>query len=96
MVAESIDIRISDNKLECTAVKNFWVEMDTDIRFKKHVNKYIQKAYLNLKLLFPQKHSYTIIKIQITDFLVLSHINSCDTVYGPRLDNIDINRIEKI
>lgn len=98
LVAENIDIRINDNKLKCTAaVKNLGVEMDTDLRFKEHVNKCIQKAYLNLKLLFPHRHILTQkLKIQLTDSLVLSHFNYCDTVYGPCLDNIDINRIEKV
>lgn len=68
-----------------------------DLRFKKDINRRIQKAYANLKMLYPNRHLLSqSLKLKLTDSLVLSHFNYCDVIYGPCLDKLDSNRIEKV
>lgn len=91
-------ITVGDKVLQCSkSAKNLGLIFDTELRFKPHVNKCIQKAYATLKMLFPNRHLLSQgLKIKLTDTLVLSHFNYCDTVYGPCLDKLDIIRIEKV
>lgn len=98
LVANDINISIKNNKLVNTDVaKNLGVILDTDLRFKKHISKCTQKAFSNLKSLYPHRHLLSQkLKIQLTDSLVLSHFNYCDTVYDSCLDKNDIYRIERI
>ena len=59
IVESDINVKINDDVLIPTnSAKNLGVEFDVDLRFKKHISKCIQKAYLNLKLLYPH-HSLT-------------------------------------
>ena len=73
------------------------VIIDTELRFRDHIAKCIQKAYFSLKLLYPHRHLLSeALKIKLTDSLVLSHFNYCDVLYGPCLDGKDINRVERV
>lgn len=97
-VEPNINITVGNRGLVCTRVaRNLGVELDTDLRFKTHINKCTQRAYANLKYLYPHRHILSqSLKIKITDMLVLSHFNYCDSVYGPCLDKANANKIEKI
>lgn len=97
-VEAGIKVAVGNNELACTRVaKNLGVEIDTDLRFKQHVSKCVQKAYANLKCLYPNRKLLSqSLKIKLTDTLVLSHFNYCDVLYGPCLDKMSINKIEKV
>lgn len=97
LVERNISIVINNNALSPTSeAKNLGVIFEVGLRFKKHISKCIQKAYYNLKLLYPHRHLLSkSLKIKLTDSLVLSHFNYCDVLYGPCLDKVDINRIQR-
>lgn len=79
------------------SAKNLGVEIDSNLRFKTHVTKCIQKSYMKLKLLYPHRHLLNqALKIKLCDSLVLSHFNYGDVLYGPCIDSIDANRVEKV
>lgn len=97
-VENELQIKIEDTILPfAKVVRNLGIELDSELRFKQHVTKCIQKSYANLKMLFPHRHSLNIsVKILLCDTLILSHFNYCDSVYGPCIDNIDFNRIQRV
>ena len=77
--------------------RNLGLIFDTNLRFKPHINKCLQTAYANLKKLYPHRQLLTIAqKIMLTNSLVLSHFNFADAVYGPCLDKIDKDRIQRV
>lgn len=64
--------------------KNLGLALDEDLRFTQHVNKIIQRGYINLKLIFQHRHFLSReIKSMLCESLVLSQVNYCDTIYGP-------------
>ena len=70
--------------------------LDTDLRFKTHIKKCLQKAYASLKMLYPHRNILSQnLKIKLTDALVLSHFNFCDVIYSPCLDQVDKQKIER-
>lgn len=77
--------------------KNLGIVLDQDLRFTNHVTKCLQKAYLNLKLIYQNRHFLDkSIKTKLCESLVLSHVNYCDVVYGPCLRSFDIGRIQRL
>lgn len=97
-VESSLKIKI--NGVEITSVRtarNLGVEFDVELRFKKYVTRVLQKAYLNLKMLYPHRHILDkSLKRKLTDALVLSHFNYCDVLYGPCLDAADTAKIQRV
>lgn len=93
-----LNIRVAGKTIEfAECVKNLGIRIDTDLRFKQQIGYCLQKAYLSLKMLYPHRHLLSeTLKIKLTDSLVLSHFNYCDVLYGPCLDKVDINRIDKV
>lgn len=91
-------IQVKNSQLPITeASRNLGLHIDSDLRFKKHISLCIQKAYLNLKFIFSNRHILNKnTKIILTEALVLSQFNFCDTVYGPCLDSVDSARIQRI
>lgn len=98
LIGDSLNISINNDIIGRTeTARNLGLTFDTSLRFKPHVNNCIRKAYASLKMLFPHRHILSQqLKIKITDSIVLSHFNYCDVVYGPCLDSVDINRIQKV
>lgn len=79
------------------SAKNLGLIIDTDLRFKEHVKKLMQKSFYSLKLLYSNRHILNFkLRIKLCDSLVLSHFNYCDFIYGPCLDVTDKNRIQKV
>lgn len=97
-VQSKLKIMVDNKELSAVScAKNLGVELDVDLRFKKHTAKLLQRAYCNLKMLYPHRKILDIpTKIKITDTLVLSHFNYCDVLYGTCLDVRDTARIEKV
>ncbi|CAH0555180.1 unnamed protein product [Brassicogethes aeneus] len=94
----SLRIIVDGDDLKCSReAKNLGIIMDTNLRYEGHISKCIKKAYSSLKMLYPHRHILSqTLKLKLTDSLVLSHFNYCDVVYGPCLDKVNINRIEKV
>lgn len=93
-------LKITFNNAELPFVekaKNLGIMLDTDLRFTDHISLCIQKAYANLKLLYPHRHALNQkLKLVLSDALVLSHFNYCDTLYDPCLTKRDKGRIQRV
>lgn len=97
-VKNLINIEINDLALEKRdQVKNLGVMLDVNFRFKNHISNCVRKAYCKLKLLYSSRHLLnTKLKILLCDTLVLSQFNYCDVLYGPCLDQVEKQRIQKV
>lgn len=97
-VQSRLSIVLDDVKLTCvSSARNLGLLMDSELRFKEHVIMCIQRAYANLKRLYPHRHYLTTkLKILLTESLVLSHFNFCDAVYGPCLTREYSKKIQKV
>lgn len=95
---QQISLEINNIPLNVVdSTRNLGIILDTELRFREHVKILIQKAYINLKLLYSSKHLLNkTLKRNLCDSLVLSHFNYCDFIYGPCLDLESRNRIQKI
>ena len=77
--------------------KNLGVMFDTNLRFKAHVSKVVQKSIISLKNLYKNKHVLNVaLRRQLCESLVLSHCNYADVVYGPCLDVQSKTRLQRI
>lgn len=77
--------------------KNLGLIIDKSFRFKGQISKNIQKAYLNLKLLYPHRLYLNVkVKTLLCEALVLSHFAYCSPVYGPCLDYETTQRIQRV
>lgn len=78
-------------------IRNLGLIMDQDLRFTQHINKCIQRGYLNLKKIYEHR---TILpkktKTMLCESYVLSQVNYCDTVYGPCIKQSDATRIQRL
>lgn len=95
---ENFNIKIDNKKLEIVnTIKNLRVHFDPNSKFNLHVNHLVQRSFSVLKTLYSHRHVLcNPLKKLLTDSLVLSHFNYCDSVYGPFLDKFQQNRIQKI
>lgn len=95
---ENFVLKINDVNLPIVnSTKNLGIILDSELRFKDHVKKAIQKSFSSLKLIFSNRHMLsTSLKKMLCDSLVLSNFNYCDFIYGYCLDSADKNRIQKI
>lgn len=77
--------------------KNLGVLLDSDLRFVDHVNNLIRKGYYVLRLLYANKHVLNFnLKKRLCELLVFSIFSYADIVYGPCIDSVTRNRIQKI
>lgn len=92
------NLLLNDEIVEYTdSIKNLGLVMDSDLRFVQHVSKCLQKAYLNLRIIYQHKSVLNKkSKTMLCESLVLSHVNFCDVVYGPCLYSVDIKRIQRL
>lgn len=80
-----------------SCVKNLGLFIDEHLRFGDNTNFNIRRAYCNLKMIFPHRHSTsTVVKKLLCDALVLSHFNYCDSIYGHCLHSNDARRIQVV
>lgn len=93
-----LNIRVKNDTLEQREdARNLGLEVDTKLKFTKHINTCIKRAFGSLKVIYPHRQLLDVnIKKILTETLVLSHFNFCDTVYGPFLTKLDQHRIEKV
>uniref|UniRef100_A0A1Y1M6V6 Reverse transcriptase domain-containing protein n=1 Tax=Photinus pyralis TaxID=7054 RepID=A0A1Y1M6V6_PHOPY len=77
--------------------KNLGVILDTSLRFRPHVTMCIQRAFLNLRLLFPHKfYLSTSIKLMLCNSLVLSHFAHCSPVYSSCITHDTTHSIQRV
>ncbi|VEN61176.1 unnamed protein product [Callosobruchus maculatus] len=96
----SSDFKINiDTEIVCATnlVRNLGFLMDNDLRFRSHVNQIIQRGYNALRNLYRSKHFLdSELKKRLCDSLVLNLTNYGDVVYGPCLDQLSANKIQKL
>ena len=73
-----------------TSAKSLGVSVDRQLKFVEHVSSVIKKVFLNLRLLYSNRHilSRKIRKV-LAESLVLSHFNYCRYVYRHFLNVIE-------
>lgn len=97
-VKEQLQISLNNDIIQNSeTVKNLGFIMDSDMRFRKHVNMITQKGYNALRCLYRSKLFMDgSIKKMLCDSLVLSYANYGDVVYGPCLDQVNAYKIQKL
>lgn len=95
---DHLNIHIEGSPLQfVNECRNLGILLDTNLRFREHVKKLIQKSYSSLKILYSSRHLLnTKLKIMLCESLVLSQFNYCDFIYGSCIDSFDKNRIQKV
>lgn len=67
------------------------------MRFAEHVNRCLQRAYINLKLIYQNRSVLNRrVKSMLCEQLVLSQVNYGDAIYGPCLRGSEVRRIQKL
>lgn len=94
----NLNITIDNGKLTfVNSSKNLGLLLDVELRFKEHLKKLLQRAYLALKLLYNNKHILNVyLKKNLCESLVMSHFNYGDFIYGFCLDLESRLRIQKV
>lgn len=97
-VKNIINIQINNTSLPIVnSAKNLGLVIEDDLRFKTHVSTLLKKTYMALKLLYSSRFIINQkLKVLLSESLVLSLFNYCDFIYGPCLDVIHKNRIQKV
>lgn len=98
LLKDNIDIKIDGVSLPIVdSAKNLGLVVDNDFRFGGHVKKMLQKSFMSLKLIYSNRHLLNFkLKKDLCESLVLSNFNYCDFIYGPCLDLVRVNRIQKV
>lgn len=98
VLKQTLNITVNNVKLPVVrSARNLGVFLDTDLRFREHIKRVIQKAYISLKILYSNRHvlNFKFRKL-LCESLVLSNFNYCDFVYGWCLDSECKHRIQKV
>lgn len=95
---QNINITIDQKEIHIVEeVKNLGVVIDSDLRFKTHISKLMQKSYATIKLIYGNRHYLSRgTKIMLCESLVLSLLNFADSLYGPHLTSVFKHKIQKI
>ena len=93
-----MQIKINGENLPIVkSAKSLGVVFDDSLKFNLQVNKVIQKAYINLKLLYSNRHILNFnMRKNLCEALVLSHLTYCIFIYEPCLGTVDKGRLQKI
>lgn len=94
----NLNIHIENTNLDIVnSIKNLGVFFDSGLKFDSHVNHLIKGSFSVLKLLYSNRHVLSgPIKKLLTESLILSRFNYGTCVYGPFLDTIQQNRVQKV
>lgn len=97
-VKNEMQFKIDDATIPTVdSYKYLGVILDSQMKFKLHVNSICQKTYCSMKLLYSNRRIINFnIRKQLCDTLVLSHVNYCSLVYWNCLDVIHKSRLQKI
>lgn len=91
-------IKINKEMVErVKTARNLGLLIDEEMRFEEHINSKIRTAFFRLKILYGiRKFLKEDIRVILTESLVLSIFNYCDTVYGPRLFDKTSRAIQRV
>lgn len=97
-IGKNLNINVNGCVLELShTAKNLGLILDDTLRFREHICKVIQRAYMSLRLLYPHRqYLNTNTRKMLCDSLVLSQFAYGATVYGPCLDSDSLNRIQRV
>lgn len=97
-VINQMHIKINGGNLTTVkSAKSLGVVFDNSLKFNLQVNKVIQKAYLNLKLLYSNRHILNFnMRKSLCESLVLSHLSYCSFIYEPCLGTVDKGRLQRV
>ena len=97
-VKNEINITVDNSPIvKLDEAKSLGIILDSEIRFVRHINKSLQKAYANIKLIYANRHSIPQkTKIMLCESLVLSLFNYSDMLYGPSLNYLYKHKIQKV
>ena len=97
-VLDRMQINVDGHNISPTEkAKNLGLIFDSSLRFKPHVNNCIRAAYMNLKMIYNNRHYLNQkVKTILCESLVLSRFNFSDSVYGPCIDSEDKRRIQVV
>lgn len=77
--------------------RNLGLVLDSNLRFKTHINNCIKKAFYHLKLIFSQKTVLNKSTMRLMcDTLVLSHFSFCDVVFDRCIDSHTARKIQRV
>ena len=98
LIKNNFNISINNSKLSFVdSIKNLGVIIDTQLRFKEHLKKLIQKSFFALKVLYSNRHILNkSLRKSLCETLVLSNFTYCDYIYGFCLDLESKNRIQRV
>lgn len=93
-----LQITVGDKRIfPSKTARNLGLIFDEKLRFQAHISSCIRYAYMNLKMLYSNRHFFNQrVKTTLCEALVLSKFNFGDTVYGPCLDAESSRRIQVI
>lgn len=91
-------ILINSTVVNCVKkCKNLGLIIDQNLNFTDHVNKLVQISYYKLKTLYRYKQFLPAnVKLKLMEALIISRLDYCDVVYGPRLSVADAYKLQKI
>ena len=97
-VRDSLRVTVNDSVLEVASeARSLGVILDSELRFRKHINSLLARAYSTLKLLYTNRLLLNKkLKTQLCDTLVLSIFNYGDVLYGPCLDSVYVTKIQRV
>jgi len=93
-----LEVYLGGGKLPlCNSAKNLGLVIDSDLRYKKHINFLLQRSHCALKMIYSHRNVLDQkTKIMLCESLVLSHFNYCDVVYNNCIDAVDKKRIQRV
>lgn len=96
-VKDEIVLSVGSDRIQLAeSVRNLGLTMDNQFRYRGHVSKCIQRAFSNLKVLYPHRHYLSQkTKSMLSQSMVLSHFSYCSPVYAPAIDAHDRDRIQR-
>ena len=79
------------------SARNLGLVMDTNMRFTEHVSNLLKRSYCIMRTLYANKHVLGLnLRKQLCESLVFSIFSYGSIVYGPCLDVITQNRIQRV
>lgn len=81
----------------CDSIRNLGLIMDENLRYEKHVRMKSGMSFSALKTLYKLRpYLCERVRFQLCGSLVLSHLQYCDIVYGPRLFKKTQKQVQKV
>jgi exonuclease III len=77
--------------------KNLGLLMDNSFKYNNHITNCVKRAYANLKLIYPHRHSLSVkLKTILCDSLILSHFSYCSLIFGPSITQDAAKKVQRV